>query len=269
MRNLLLLFLHICIIVTVNAREIATTTSPRQTAMGDVPALQTGIWALFDNPAGISTIKSWEAGVCHHSLYHSSGLSEQMAGTGVSNRMGTFGVGISTFGYSVFRQNRYLFNYALTLSKKLSAGVRFNFAEWRATEGYGRSSMAFAEVGMQYYPAEGVSVGLHYFNPYGVPVSGNFDVETATGLRAGISYSVSGAVIALGASKWHNTPLDCTSGVEVTLLKKVRIRGGIGLTKPDYALGAGMLWKHLSVDVAVRHHAVLGYSPMFSLNSFF
>lgn len=269
MRNFLLVcFLLFCAAI-VGAADISTVSAARQTAMGDVPALQTGVWALFDNPAGTITTKSWEAGFCHHSIYHTSGLSMQMAAAGINTHLGSFGMGVSTYGYSVFRQNRYLVNYALSLSKKLSAGVRFNFSEWRAAEGYGRSSLAFAEVGFLYLPVEGLSVGLHYFNPYEVPVSGDFGVETSTGLRAGVAYSVSGAVIALGASKWRDTPLDCTSGVELTLLKRVKIRGGIGLTEPDYALGAGLLWKHLSVDVAIRHHAILGYSPMFSLNSFF
>lgn len=268
MRNWIVI-IFLLISFATNAAELFKVSSPRQIAMGDVPALQTGIWSVFDNPAGGSKPGQWEAGMLHHSLYRGTGLSAQAGAITYGTRLGVFGVGVATFGYPAFRQNRYAINYSIALARHLSAGVRFNYAEWRASEGYGRASMLYAEVGVLYKTDEGLSAGVYYFNPYAVPVSGDFDVETSTGVRGGVSYTVAGATIAAGASKNAIDPLEASAGVEIPVLKVVYIRGGIGLTEPDYSLGTGVKVRHLAIDAAIRHHVVLGYSPMFSLQAFF
>ena len=83
-------------------------------------------WSIFNNQAGLGWQRSYWTGVFHESRYFLNELSYTSMGGCFPVKPGTFGVGVTHFGYSQFSQSRFGLSYGMMLSKTISAGIGIN-----------------------------------------------------------------------------------------------------------------------------------------------
>ncbi|HCT31453.1 MAG TPA: hypothetical protein DIW31_12180 [Bacteroidales bacterium] len=221
-------------------------------------------WSIFNNQAGLGHQRNYWAGVYHEKRYFLNELSFSSFGSCIPVKPGTFGIGVTHFGYSQFSQSKFGISYGMMLSKNISAGIGINYHSVKIVNGYGSAGCITAEGGIIYKPIEKISIGAHVYNPTQSSFGDNQNLPTTFGL--GIAYQPTESVLILvqGDDNTLTSPTFRT-GLEYSPVKKLSFRAGLISNPMSLSFGLGWNVKNLNVDLAFSYHQVLGYTPYISL----
>lgn len=222
-------------------------------------------WSVFNNQAGLGWQRSYWAGVYQENRFFVNELSYSSLGVCIPVKPGTFGVGLTHFGYSQYNQSRLGLAYGMMLSKTVSAGVGINYHTVRLSGGYGGSECITAEGGIIYQPLQKITLGAHVFNPTRSTLGSNLNLTTSFGI--GMVYRpVDNVLIAIqGDDNTQSSPIIRT-GIEYSPAKSLSLRAGISSNPMSLSFGLGWIVKSICFDIAFSYHQVLGYTPYISLS---
>ena len=225
----------------------------------------TDSWSIFNNQAGLGWQRSYWAGVYHENRYFIKELNYNSLGINIPIKTGTFGVGITHFGYSQFSQSRFGLSYGMMLSKTIAVGVGLNYHTVQLTGEYGGANCITAEGGVIYQPLEKIIIGAHVFNPSHSSLGNSQDLPAMVGV--GIAYRPveSVLILAQGDDNTLTSPIVRT-GIEYSPIKRLSFRAGLSSNPMSLSFGLGWVAKAISFDLAFSYHRVLGYSPYISLS---
>src|SRR4030095_153164 len=131
-----------------------------------VHAVYRGIWAVFDNPAGIAEQDAFSAGVSYHSRFMLKELSDQaFAFTLPVKRVGCLGMGYHQFGYSLYKEQYAGLVYARSFGPVVSAGIRFDYIATHFGNEYSSDNLITGSAGVMARITESLRVGVSIFNP--------------------------------------------------------------------------------------------------------
>ncbi len=222
-------------------------------------------WSMFNNQAGLGWQRNYWAGLYHENRYFIKELSYSSLGGCIPVKPGTFGVGLTHFGYSQFSQSRFGLSYGMMLSKNIAAGVGLNYHIVQIANGYGSSSCITAEGGIIYQPIEKITIGAHVFNPTDSRLGSDKNLSTTFGI--GLAYRPTGNVLIVlqGDDNTLSDPV-FRAGLEYCPVKNLSTRIGVSSNPMALSFGLGWVVKSVSVDLAFSYHEVLGYTPYISLS---
>lgn len=177
---------------------------------------------------------------------------------------GVMGAVCHSYGNTEFTRKRLNLGYALPLSEKFSASAAFGFSSTEISNGYGRSSSLWTNVGATYL----VRKDWKWAAVADLPMLAlkNAEELPAT-LRIGTTYSfgeqlhLSGQLL---SSTSHVSALSYSFGLEYFPVEVFAIRLGMNTFWQTWSLGFGTRLKNYSFDAAATLHPQLGVTPQIS-----
>jgi hypothetical protein len=221
-------------------------------------ALSNDIFALFNNPSGLSQMNWREIGI-----YYSPapfGLSELANGYVAYSEpfsFGTIAIGGMTYGFDLYRESKILLGYSYKYDNKFFAGVAFNYHSY-SIQNYGNTGVFYLNLGGLVYITNQIRLGFSISNINRATI-GNEDDQIPMILSTGFSYDlISSLNINLAVEKDIRFKPSVLVGFEYNIIEFLTLRVGFQNEPARYATGIGINYSIISLDYAMFTHQDLG-----------
>ncbi len=238
----------------------------RSSAMGNASVSLSDVWSAQHNQAGLGFVRDYSAGACYENRFLLKELSIKGGAIAVPVKGGTFGLCITSFGYSQYSENKYSLSFSKSFGNKLSAGIALDYLSTKIADGYGSRGAFAAEAGIIAKPLKGLTFGAHVYNPTRAKITTYNNETLPTIIKLGAEYAFSDKVlIAIETDKDISQKAIFKAGIEYKIVKEFYLRAGIS-TKPVLSsFGFGINIKNFKIDIATTYHQILGISPQLGL----
>jgi hypothetical protein len=221
-------------------------------------ALSNDIFALFNNPSGLSQMNWREIGI-----YYSPapfGLSELANGYVAYSEpfsFGTIAIGGMTYGFDLYRESKILLGYSYKYDNKFFAGVAFNYHSY-SIQNYGNTGVFYLNLGGLVYITNQIRLGFSISNINRATI-GNEDDQIPMIFSTGFSYDlISSLNINLAVEKDIRFKPSVLVGFEYNIIEFLTLRVGFQNEPARYATGIGINYSIISLDYAMFTHQDLG-----------
>ncbi|MDL2261942.1 hypothetical protein LJC11_00370 [Bacteroidales bacterium OttesenSCG-928-I21] len=240
----------------------------RSTAMGRTGLTLQDTWAVFNNPAAISNLKTMNIGVFYESRFLMKETGYGAIAFTAPLLGGNIGFGATHFGFDLFQQNKIALGYSQKLFKNFSMGLNINYFSTRQSEIYGNFNAMTLEIGLLATPINGLSIATYVFNPFNLSYFEDSDFKLPIAIKLGISYLFSNKLLlAVETGKAINGYIPVfKSGIEYKINQHFAFRGGISLKPIEYTIGVGYNTHGVNIDLAFGYHQILGSTPKISVH---
>lgn len=261
----------LCILISLSFGKgwgCASDNSPlgsRSSGIGNASVSLADLWAVQNNQAGLGFVKEINAGAYYQNQFMLEELSTKAFAFSLPVKSGTFGISISSFGYSLFSQNKYGLAFGKAFGDKISAGVMMDYIETNIAE-YGKKGMPVAEAGLLAKPIKNFTIGVHIFNLTKTKLTTYNDERSPTIMRIGADYRFSNKVfIALETEKDIDKKAIVKAGLEYNPIKELYLRAGVSTNPSLSCFGIGVNLKQFKLDLSSTYHSTFGFSPQVGL----
>lgn len=264
--------------------ERVSTIGAREASLSLAVISQPGAFSVFHNQALLTADATSlkgnypvAAAVSYRQPFLVKGYGESALSIVLPSHDIVFAVGIAHSGIENYSESSFGLALAKRLTRKLSAGLLFNYFTFNLPES-GRSKGSFQlDGGLACHWSEYLSFGLHFQNIISTPCSTfqnkvNFPIH----LRGGASCRLTEKILLSTESGFETISgdkkrfiLNLRLGMEYLLQKDFYLRGGVSAHPFQHTIGFGYTWKSCQIDFALVHHELLGYTPVFSLTYYF
>jgi hypothetical protein len=239
----------------------------RIAGMGNAGITLVDLWSIRHNQAGLAGLEKPMAGLYYQQHWMSSELAMQGLAFAMPLGQGTIAVSGSSFGYSLYREQKFGLAYAMRFGEGLRVGVQMDYLNLQLGENYGSTSAVTVELGMQAKLTEALWIGAHLYNPNRASLSTEPEDRAPTVLRAGLGYTFNPRVtMTAEAEKDIDMPERFLFGIEYRPVDALFLRTGVSTGPAQAHFGAGVRVKHVDIDLAVVVRSQLGATPMVNLN---
>lgn len=239
----------------------------RIAGMGNAGITLVDLWGIRHNQAGLAGLKKPVAGLYYQQHWMSSELSMQGLAFALPLGEGTLAVSGNSFGYALYREQKFGLAYAMRFGEGLRVGVQLDYLNVQLGENYGSTSAVMAEVGMQAKLTEALWIGAHLYNPNRASLSTDPEDRAPTLLRAGLGYTFNPKVtMTAEAEKDIDMPERFHFGLEYHPVEALFLRTGVSTGPATAHFGVGVRVKKIDIDLAVVARSQLGATPMVNLN---
>lgn len=229
---------------------------------GSSVALAGDLWCAHNNQAGLAFVREVQGGLFYENRFLVKALSMKAGAVAVPIKRGTFGLEVSSFGYTQYAENKYGLSYAMPFGQKFAMGVQVDYLSLRFGENYGKTGTASGEIGIIAKPLKNLTIGAHLFNPMRSKLAEFNDERVPTIMRFGVNYMFSEKVfITAEAEKDVDFKPVIRGGMEYRPIKEFYIRAGGGSNPGMTSFGFGIAMKNMRLDIASSFHAQLGFTP--------
>lgn len=238
----------------------------RSSAMGNASVSLSDVWSAHHNQAGLGFERNVSAGVYYENRFLLKELALKGVVVSLPVKAGTFGLCVTNFGYSLYKENKYSLSFAKAFGDKLSIGVAMDYLTTKIAEGYGSKGLLAAEIGIQSKPIKGLTIGAHVFNPTRAKIAEYNNECLPTILRLGVDYNFSDKIIlAVETEKDISQKAIFKAGLEYKAVKEFYLRLGIATNPTLSSFGFGLNLKNFKIDFSANYHQTLGVVPQLGL----
>lgn len=228
-------------------------------------ALSNDVFALFNNPAGLSQINWREVGI-----YYSPapfGLTELANGYIAFNEPFSFGslsVGGMTYGFEIYRESKISAAYAYNYQNRFFVGASINF-HTVSIQNYGNDNAFYLNIGGLAYLTNDFRFGFSFHNINRASF-GNEDDQIPVILNSGISYDLI-PTLTLNAAieKDIKQKTSFMFGIDYDLIEYLSLRSGFSNEPSRFSAGIGINYSLISLDYAMFTHSDLGLTHQVGL----
>lgn len=239
----------------------------RSAGMGNASVCLTDVWSNFNNQAGLGFIKQTSVGANYENRFGMKELSTKSVAAATPVKGGVFGVNVSSFGYTLYHENKYGLAFGKSFGEFLSAGIQMDYLSYNIAEGYGNKGFLTAEMGILAKPMKNLIIGAHLFNPTRTKLATYNNEKIPTLMNLGVNYIFSEKVfVAVEIEKDIDHKPSVKVGTEYHPIKEFYLRAGVSSNPSQPAFGFGLDLKNFKLDVSAQFHSVLGFSPQFGLS---
>ena len=231
--------------------------------MGRTSACEQGLWALTNNPAGLSNTKGWLCGLYYENQWMMKETAFKSGGlVKAIDDVGCFGLMVSQFGWSGQSENLFGLAYARGFGPHLAVGLRADCWWLHFGEGYPDRMTPSFMLGIQSQVTDRLILGAMLYNPLNTRLKTLNDDALPIIMRLGCAYRFTGDFV--GQCEIEKNILErgirIGSGFEYTLFGRFQLRAGAQYNPNIISFGAGYLIRNLQVEVAAEMHQALGAS---------
>lgn len=216
------------------------------------------VFAVFNNPAGLTNIKSIQIGI-----YYSPspfGLKQLANGFGAVSKNFEFGnvaAGFSTYGFELYKENKISISFAKEIHEKFSAGISI-FYHSLSIKNYGSDNTASFSIGASARLAEDITLGFAAQN-ITRSTYGNETNQIPSVLGTGLSYNLEqNFIIHFALEKEIENPLSLRFGVDYKPIEYINLRFGFMNEPSSFSGGVGINYSYFNIDYALFTHQDLG-----------
>ncbi|MHB8580220.1 MAG: PorV/PorQ family protein [Ignavibacteriaceae bacterium] len=256
MRNDLIIsimFLFSCICfpqINPGAKQVSLSNSDAATN-GDV-------FALFNNPAGLSQVLDREAGVYYSpapfGLYE---MANCFAAYKETLSIGSIAVGAMTYGFELYRENKFSIGYSYNYQNKFFVGTAINL-HTVSIKNYGSASAFYFNLGGIAYLNNFLRWGFFLYNVNRASFTSEQN-QIPVVFNTGFLFDVTNKLtFHLAMEKELIQNASVLFGVEYNLIKYLSIRTGFSNEPSKFSAGIGVNYSLVRFDYAVFTHQELG-----------
>lgn len=276
-----LLLCFICLSLDGSPIGRFSSIGAREASLSMAVISQPGAFSVFHNQAflsfhctAITGNQPVSAAISLRQPFLIRGYNESALAVVVPSRDITFAFGLTHSGIEGYSETSLGIALAKPLTRKLSAGLLFNYLTFNLPE-IGQNKGSFQlEGGLAYLYSEILSFGLHIRNIISTPCSTfQYNIAFPVIFRGGISCHLTDKIllsseIALETKtaiekKWEN---DFCFGLEYLLQENFFLRSGMSTNPLQHSFGFGYKWRFCQLDFALVHLEYPGYTPCISLS---
>ncbi|MGC9342709.1 MAG: hypothetical protein ACP5E3_08420 [Bacteroidales bacterium] len=267
MKLILPFFLIFLFTTPLHAQSDNFTLGSRAAALGNAYAMESGLWSVHHNQAGLGFYPHLAIGFHHENKFVVPENNLHALGFTIPVNAGTFGLSYSYFGYSLYNESKVGLGFGKQFGNGFAAGVQINYHHNYLEGEFGNRNALTVEGGVQYKAGEKVILGAHLFNPTRSRISYRQDT-IPTVFRTGASIRpIDDLVVLFQLEKRLDRKMRVQSGIEYQILSSLYLRGGV-MTQPLIStFGVGYEIGKISADITFSRHPVLGFTPHFSLQA--
>ena len=263
----------ICMIILLVGMSLTTSAQFGETqakgayslALAGADVNATNVYSLFSNQAGLSQSESFEVMVTGVQLNSIVELSDLSLGIVIPTRSyGTFGIGVSNFGFAEFNEQIIGLGYGRQLGGFLAIGAKLNLVS-TGIQSFGRTNYGTVEIGIQSQVVDQVMFGFHIQSPVAVTVVNN--QVTPTKLSAGLSYLPTDKLsVTVEGSKYIDGDFTASLGIDYRIVDILSLRVGAATLPGTFSAGLALHLRNLyRVELGFSFHEVLGLTPGISV----
>jgi len=261
--SFLFLFLFLLFAAGSNAQQNPGAKSI-SLANADV-AISNDAFSLFVNPAGLAQLNWIEADVYYSpSPFGVTELSHAFLAASVPTEYGSFGLGVSNFGFELYKENKFVFAYSGRYAKNFFYGASLTLNRV-SIKNYGNATAVLFSLGTLYYVTNDFRFAFATEN-VNRATWGNEKNQIPSVYRAGMSYDVVRQVslnVSVENELGFNPSLLC--GINYDVNEYFSLRSGFANEPAKYSAGFGIHYSQFELDYAIFTHQELGLTHQFSI----
>ncbi len=238
----------------------------RQIALANATvALSNDVFAIFNNPAGLSRIKSRRVGIYYSPApFGLKQLSNAYAVYCEPFSFGNLAFGVKRYGYNLYNETSLSFSFSKRFSSNYFLGVDLILTNLNIRR-YGSYKTFYLRLGYLFNVFNNLTFGIAVENIRNASYVKEYESIPQI-VRAGLSYKIlKSASLNFEVSKDLERNASVKGGIEYLLLDLIFIRVGMR-TEPDtYTAGVGIKYSFIHLDYAVFTHPYLGLTHQASL----
>ncbi len=258
----------IFVIIILSASFVFSQFNPgaKQIALSNSDiALSNDVFCLFSNPAGIAQINWREAGIFYSpSPFGMTELANGFFAYNEPSSLGNFGLGIMTYGFELYRENKISIAYAYNYNNFFFAGLTLNY-NTLSIQNYGSDQSITLNLGGLVYLMDNTRFAFSLTNinrgSYGeekdqIPVL----------YTAGFSYDVLNNIsVNFSVEKEIRFNSSAQFGINYDLMEYVSLRTGFSTYPKRFSAGIGINYSFFELDYAMFNHQELGLTHQFGV----
>jgi hypothetical protein len=243
------------------------TLDARAAAMGSVSIASFGPESVFFNPAGIGGGGS--GSVCFSSAvpFGLKELSVHAVFAEAASRAGSFGLAVSTFGQSAYRETAFAAGWRARFGGRVDVGIASRTLNLRIGR-YGSWTGWALDVAVRVPLGERWAFGFSGTNINQACVESRSPVPQTA--RIGLIHEHAGGLtLAAEIEKDARYPAEFHAGTEWKPVAGLALRWGIGRGPAQFSFGFGLARRRFGLDYACTVHPVLGATHRASIRLHF
>lgn len=242
------------------------TNGARSTAMGDLKLGLSDLFSAMNNQAMLPEIRKFTVGINVRNQYQIKNLNTATLAVAIPIGKGTSAINFTTYGYQLYRENKFSLLYAMTLSPAFSLGIGLNYHSLRLGEGLGMEYSFYPDIGLSYKPTDKLNIGIQFQNiTLSKKVKQLNELWPVTG-RLGLIYFINDKLlIGIQGNVYTNRPLEINSGLEYTFSDHFSFRFGFASQPARASLGIGFRFQSFQIDLASSYQSNIGFIPSINL----
>jgi hypothetical protein len=232
-------------------------------------ALTADPFSIFNNPAGLSEVKSNLVG-----FYYSPspfGLSELANGFGAFSKntnLGVFSLGFMKYGFELYKETKIALGYANNFAEEFLYGLVINYKNI-SIKNYGSKGFVFFNAGGIAKLSNEINIGFSLENFSRTTVNDEAN-QIPVVFWFGMSFKIiSDLTLFAAVQKEINFDPSLRFGAEYSLIDFLQIRFGTSREPDTFSGGVGITYLPFQFDYAVSSHPDLGFSHQFGLSASF
>lgn len=221
-------------------------------------ALSNDVFAVFNNPAGLSQFNWREIGIYYSPApFGLSELSNGYVAYAEPFTFGTVALGGMTYGFELYRESKITLGYSYNYENKFFAGLAVNYHSF-SIQNYGSTSAFYLNLGGLAYITHQLRWGFAITNINRASI-GNEDDQIPIIFSTGFSYElIKTLTINLAVEKDIRYKPSAQFGLDYNIIEYLALRVGFQNEPARYAAGIGINYSIISLDYAVFTHQDLG-----------
>jgi hypothetical protein len=238
-------------------------TGGRALGMAGSSILLNDEYALFNNPGGLET-SALSFITAYNTRYLNLGLNDARIGIVLPLAKLTTGIGVSYFGDELFNQIKISSAIAHVIGfAKVAA--RVNYYQFYV-QNYGYRKAFTLDIGGVFTLSDQVSLAMVFQNLTRSKLISETETPLTSLMQLGLSYRpIQNFRIDTQISKAVDQAMDFRLGLEYKVTELISLRSGFSPTNNLGALGLGLSWQTIEIDLAGEYQQQLGYSGIISL----
>lgn len=263
MKQLYILLILLLFVNVSNAQFEFTDIGARAVGLnGAYTSVSDNSLAIFYNPSGLGQMKFREFSVFYSpSPFGLKELSTAALTYAEPLKIGTFGIGIRTYGFDLYREIGISLSYGGNYKNRLFYGLNLNYYNLNIKDSYYSDNSASSysvDAGLMAYFTKFLRWGFFGRNISGSTI-GTSKEKIPQVYRTGFSFLPREDLnLIIEAEKDVRYPLSVRAGIEYDLMDYVDLRAGIGSEPSTFTAGIGFSYNLFQLDYALYHSVDLG-----------
>ncbi len=265
MKSVIVFFLMLINIMAFAANE-NYPVGAQQAAMGNAAVMQSNLWSLWHNQAGLGFLQKTTVGANYENRYIVDEYGYQAFGLAVPSKYGTIGLAISYFGSKLYNEKKIGIAYSRAFGERFSFGLQIDYLHTHIDQEYGDMGVAVIELGVMAEIIDNLFVGVHVYNPTQSKMPIYNEETLPTIYRFGLGYSFANkAFVSVEYEKDIEFDTRFKAGLEYNVVKNFFLRTGIKTKPLENSFGLGYVFGNIQTDIAFTNHKELGLTPNVSV----
>jgi hypothetical protein len=262
---LVLLLIFLSFTASVRSQSTSTLIGARANALGYAASGLQDEWALFNNPAGLASVRDLTTGFAYEVRPHFTPFNRMAALAVIPTHAVVSGVGVYRFGDDLY--NEHLITAAFSNKFGLaSLGVKANYVQYNI-EGFGRKGALGLSFGGLAELTPQLLVGAHIRNILQPSLSADGEERIPVVMNAGITFKPT-PTLSLMAEAEKDLPhaILVKAALEYIVYERFVFRTGINLKPHSGFVGFGFTQKRFSVNYAASFFTPFGMTHQASVS---